>query len=47
MTLRLGIDVGGTNILRNETKSYIGTSYLNSEVFGDETTYSIGVRVRF
>jgi len=40
------IDVGGTNILRTETKTYIGVPYLNGEVFGDETTYTIGVRVR-
>ncbi|MGN6277558.1 MAG: TonB-dependent receptor [Sphingomonas sp.] len=47
VTKTFHIDVGGTNILRNETKSYIGVPYLNGEVFGDETTYSIGVRVRF
>jgi hypothetical protein len=40
------IDVGGTNILKTETKTYIGVPYLNGEVFGDETTYTIGVRVR-
>ena len=40
------IDVGGTNITRTETKQYLGKSYLNSNVFGDETTYTVGVRVR-
>lgn len=40
------IDVGGTNILRTETKTYIGQSFLNGQVLGDETTYTIGVRVR-
>jgi len=46
VTPALHIDIGGTNILRSETKTYIGEPYLNGEVFGDETTYTIGVRVR-
>ncbi|RIA37106.1 TonB-dependent receptor [Hephaestia caeni] len=46
VTPQFHIDVGGSNILRNETKTYIGQSFINGEVFGDETTYTIGVRVR-
>jgi TonB-dependent receptor len=41
------IDIGGTNILRNRTSSYRGQEYLNYQLFGDETTYTIGARVRF
>ncbi|MDG2532658.1 TonB-dependent receptor [Sphingomonas sp. HITSZ_GF] len=41
------IDVGGTNITRTKTKQYLGQTYLNQLVYGDETTYSIGLRVRF
>lgn len=41
------IDVGGTNILRNYTRQYRGLEYLNGTVFGDETNYTIGVRVKF
>ncbi|MEE4452952.1 TonB-dependent receptor [Novosphingobium resinovorum] len=40
------IDIGGTNITRTRTRQYFGVSYLNAQVYGDETTYSIGVRVR-
>lgn len=47
VTPQLRIDVGGTNILRNYTKQYRGEDYLNGTVFGDETTYTIGARVRF
>lgn len=46
VTEKLRIDIGGTNILRNVTKQYRGEEYLNGTVFGDETTYTIGVRVR-
>jgi TonB-dependent receptor len=41
------IDVGGTNITRTKTKQYLGLTYLNQLVYADETTYSIGLRVRF
>lgn len=47
VTDSLRFDVGGTNVLRNETKQYRGPSWLNSKVYGDETTYTIGARVRF
>jgi TonB-dependent receptor len=43
----LRFDIGGTNILRNKTKQYRGQEYLNSKVYGDETTYSVGARLRF
>lgn len=41
------LDVGGTNITRTKTKQYLGQTYLNQLVYADETTYSIGLRVRF
>lgn len=41
------IDIGGTNILRNRTAEYRGEEYLNTNLFGDETTYTIGARMRF
>jgi TonB-dependent receptor len=41
------IDIGGTNILKNRTAQYRGQDYLNTVLFGDETTYTIGARVRF
>lgn len=47
VTEQLRIDVGGTNILRNYTKQYRGEEYLNGTVFGDETTYTIGARIKF
>jgi iron complex outermembrane receptor protein len=40
------LDIGGTNVTRTKTKQYLGLSYLNQLVYGDETTYSIGLRVR-
>lgn len=46
VTEQFRIDVGGTNILRNQTKQYRGEEYLNGTVFGDETVYTIGVRIR-
>ncbi|MBW4331799.1 TonB-dependent receptor [Stakelama sp. CBK3Z-3] len=46
VTPRFRIDVGGVNILRNETKSYYGSSDYNFDDFLDETTYSVGVRIR-
>ena len=40
------VDVGGTNILHNKTKDYLDQPFENFEAFYDETTYSIGLRVR-
>ncbi len=40
------IDVGGTNILRQKTVTYLGLPFQSMEGFYDETTYSVGVRVR-
>jgi TonB-dependent receptor len=40
------VDFGGTNILRNKTRDYLGQSFATFEGFYDETTYSLGVRVR-
>jgi len=42
----LRIDVGGTNILRNKTRDYLGQSWEVFEGFYDETVYSVGVRIR-
>jgi iron complex outermembrane recepter protein len=41
------VDLAGTNITKTKTKQYLGQSYLNQLVYGDETVYSVGVRVRF
>jgi iron complex outermembrane receptor protein len=41
------IDIGGTNILRSRTSEYRGQEYLNYVLFGDETTYTIGTRIKF
>lgn len=46
VTPAIRLDVGGTNILRNKTKDYLGRSYENFEGFYDETIYSVGVRIR-
>jgi iron complex outermembrane receptor protein len=40
------IDFGGTNVLRNKTRDYLGQSFATFEGFYDETTYSLGLRVR-
>ncbi|MGF7147049.1 TonB-dependent receptor [Sphingomonas zeicaulis] len=42
----LRLDVGGTNILRNRTKEYLGQSFAVFQGFYDETSYTIGLRVR-
>jgi TonB-dependent receptor len=41
------IDLGGTNILGNRTVSYLGQPFQPFEGYYDETTYSLGARVRF
>lgn len=41
------IDVGGTNILRNRTSVYRGDERINFALFGDETVYTVGTRVKF
>jgi TonB-dependent receptor len=41
------IDFGGTNILGNRTVSYLGQPFQPFEGFYDETTYTLGARVRF
>ena len=40
------LDFGGTNVLRNKTRNYLGQSFATFEGYYDETTYSLGVRVR-
>lgn len=47
VTEALRFDVGGTNILRNRTVNYIGQEFQSGEGFYDETTYTLGARVRF
>lgn len=42
----LRVDVGGTNILRNKTRDYLGQSFETFEGYYDETIYSLGLRVR-
>jgi iron complex outermembrane receptor protein len=43
------VDVGGTNILRSRTRSYYGIgdyTQFNNTMNYDDTTYSVGVRVK-
>jgi TonB-dependent receptor len=44
---RLHFDIGGTNVLRNNTRTYRGEPFFTGNYFYDETTYTIGVRYRF
>jgi iron complex outermembrane receptor protein len=46
VTPAIRFDVGGTNVLRNKTKDYLGQSFETFEGMYDETTYSVGVRIR-
>ena len=49
-TDNIRVDVGGTNILGSNTSTYYdypGYSNINNEMAYDETTYSVGVRVKF
>ncbi|NYT40736.1 TonB-dependent receptor [Sphingomonas sp. R-74633] len=46
ITQAIRIDVGGTNVLHAKTRDYLGQSFLTFEGMYDETTYSVGVRVR-
>lgn len=50
ITENVRIDVGGTNILGSNTSTYYdypGYTDINNEMAYDETTYSVGVRVKF
>lgn len=47
VTEALRLDVGGTNILRNRTSIYRGDERINFALFGDETVYTLGARVKF
>ena len=50
ITDKIRVDVGGTNILGNNTSTYYdypGYTNINNEMAYDETTYSVGVRVKF
>lgn len=40
------VDVGGTNVLRTMTRDYLGKSFETFEAFYDETTYTVGVRIK-
>jgi len=46
VTPAIRVDIGGTNILRSKTRDYLGQSFESFESFYDETTYSVGLRVR-
>lgn len=46
ITPAIRVDFGGTNVLRNKTREYLGHSFQVFQGFYDETTYSLGVRVR-
>lgn len=46
---RFRIDIGGTNILHTDTKTYYGYpgyTHINQETAYNETTYSVGIRMR-
>lgn len=50
ITDQIRVDVGGTNILGNNTSTYYdypGYTNINNEMAYDETTYSVGVRIKF
>lgn len=47
VTEAIRVDFGGTNILGNRTVSYLGEPFQPFEGFYDETTYTLGARVRF
>ena len=50
ITDAIRVDIGGTNILGNNTSTYYdypGYTNINNEMAYDETTYSVGVRVKF
>jgi TonB-dependent receptor len=40
------VDIGGTNILREKTKTYLGEEFQSFEAWYNETVYSLGVRLR-
>jgi TonB-dependent receptor len=46
VTSAIRFDIGGTNVLRSKTRSYLGQSFETFDGFFDETVYSAGVRVR-
>lgn len=46
VTEALRIDVGGTNILRNKTSTYWGDERVVLGLQGDETVYTLGVRIK-
>ena len=47
VTDRFRFDVGGTNVLRNKTRTYRGETFFVGNYFYDETTYTMGIRYRF
>lgn len=46
VTPAIRFDIGGTNVLRSKTRSYLGQSFETFDGFFDETVYSAGVRIR-
>lgn len=47
ITEKVRVDVGGTNILGSKYRSYMGESYFNRDFRYDDSTYTLGMRVRF
>lgn len=41
------VDLGGTNILGSRYRSYMGRSFFNRDYRYDDSTYTVGMRVRF
>jgi iron complex outermembrane recepter protein len=46
ITENIRVDIGGSNILGNEYKSYFDRSYINRDYRNDDTIYTIGIRAR-
>lgn len=46
VTEEVRVDIGGTNVLREKTRSYLGVEAQSFEAWYNETVYSVGVRLR-
>ena len=46
LTDAIRFDVGGVNVLGQKTRTYNGERFINQSLRGDETTYTLGLRVR-
>jgi len=46
ITDSIRVDIGGSNILDNEYKSYFDYDYINRDFRYDDTIYTIGIRAK-